>query len=132
MDLHAQCRCAFSASQDTTHASRTPHILPLYQLALFDMPNSNRFDIDIFQNLLIDIDIFQNLIIDIAIFQNLLINIDIFPISLSIFLSILIFSKKLTDILSISIFSQKVSIFHQYYEKCRYIDNQYRYFIKKT
>ena len=53
-------------------------------LALFDMPNSYRFDIDIdidiFRNLLIDIDIFQNLLIDIDIdiFQNLLIDIDIF------------------------------------------------------
>ena len=40
--------------------------------------------------------------------------------------------KNLIDILSISIFSQKVSIFHRYFEKCRYIDNRYRYFIKKT
>ena len=34
------------------------------QLALFDMPNSNRFNIDI------DIDIFHNLLIDIDIFQK--------------------------------------------------------------
>ena len=44
-------------------------------LGLFDMSNSNRFDIYIFQNLLIDIDDFQNLPVD--IFQTLLVDIDI-------------------------------------------------------
>ena len=64
------------------------------EVALFDMPNSDRFDIlsisifyryryfidiDNFQNLLIniDIDILQNLHIDIDIFQSSLIDIDI-------------------------------------------------------
>ena len=54
-------------------------------LGLFvDMSNSNRFDIYIFQNLLIDIDDFQNLLVD--IFQTLLVDIDIDNVTLYIVL----------------------------------------------
>ena len=83
-------------------------------LALFDMPNSTGYviNIDIFQNSIIDIDVFKQVHIDIDIFKNnhvdidininifqiVLIdidtNIDIFKISLSIFLSISIFHQK--------------------------------------
>ena len=56
-----------------------------HPVALFNMPNSNQFAIDIWQNSFIHIDIFKKVYIntDIAIFK----------ISLWIFLSILIFSK---------------------------------------
>ena len=73
-------------------------------LALFDMPNLNRFDIDIFQNHHINIDI----------------DIDIFGIALSISISISIFSKMTISIsISISIFFKSVDI--------STIDMSYRY-----
>ena len=82
-------------------------------IALFDMPNLNRFDI--LQNCLIDIDIFQNHHIDIDI------DIDIFGITLSISISISIFFR---IALSISI---SISIFSTSPYRYRY---RYRYFSK--
>ena len=98
-------------------------------LALFDMPNSYRFDIDIdidiFRNLLIDIDIFQNLLIDIDIFQNSPIDIDI---------DIDIFQNSLIDI-DIDIFRMALSISISIFSKfadISTIDINIRYFIHKS
>ena len=127
-------------------------------LALFDMPNSNRYDIlsiSIFckipLSISISISIYSRKSISISIFSRMTMSISIsisifFKLSLSISIPISIFSKflyryryryryfqkLLIDILSISIFSQKTSIFYRYFKKCRYIDNRYRYFIKKA
>ena len=121
-------------------------------LALFDMPNSNRYDIlsiSIFCKIPLSISIFsrKSISISISIFSRMTMSISIFfKLSLSISIPISIFSKflyryryryryfqkLLIDILSISIFSQKTSIFYRYFKKCRYIDNRYRYFIKKA
>ena len=127
-------------------------------LALFDMPNSNRYDIlsiSIFCKIPLSISIYSrksiSISISISIFSRMTMSISIsisifFKLSLSISIPISIFSKflyryryryryfqkLLIDILSISIFSQKTSIFYRYFKKCRYIDNRYRYFIKKA
>ena len=131
-------------------------------IALFDMPNSNRYDIlsiSIFckipLSISISISIYSrksiSISISISIFSRMTMSISIsisifFKLSLSISIPISIFSKflyryryryryfqkLLIDILSISIFSQKTSIFYRYFKKCRYIDNRYRYFIKKA
>ena len=99
--------------------------------------------------LLISISIFSRTSILISIFSRMTMSISIsifFKLSLSISIPMPIlskfpyqyfyryryFQKMLIDILSISIFSQKSSIFYRYFKKCRYIDNQYRYFIKRT
>ena len=95
-------------------------------------------DIDIFQNSLIDIDNFKKVHIDIDfdidIFKNdhVNINIDIFKTSLSIFLSISIFSKiSYQYSFDIHILKRKVYI-SLIFQKMRYIDSRYRYFIIKA
>ena len=77
-------------------------ILQLYlsaqrQIALFDMPNSNRFDI-------LSISIFSEISLSILIFSKIsyLLDIDIFRMALSISISISIFSK-FADISTIDI-----------------------------
>ena len=130
----------------------------IVRLALFDMPNSNRYNIlsiSIFCKIPLSISIYSrksiSISISISIFSRMTMSISIsisifFKLSLSISIPISIFSKflyryryryryfqkLLIDILSISIFSQKTSIFYRYFKKCRYIDNRYRYFIKKA
>ena len=103
-------------------------------LVVFNMPNPNRYDIlsiSIFSKILLSIS-FKNVLIEISIFRNGHFDIDIFKIHISIFLSISIFSKiscqHFVDINILKRSADMLSIF----QKSRYIDIQYRYFIIKA
>ena len=116
---------------------------PVCALALFDMPNSNRFDIlsiSIFSEISLSISIFSKISLSISIFSKISLSISIFSrtaLSISIFsriaVSISIFSRIALSI-SISIFSRialsiSISIFLEWPYRYRYIDCRYKYSI---
>ena len=115
----------FGEKANIVSSTRSSHDRPNLLLALFDMPNLNRFDIlsisifcKIALSISISISIFSKITISISIFSKITLSISI---SISIFLELPYryrYRYRYFQLLHIDI---DIDIF----QKCRYIDNRY-------